>query len=128
MRGRSNNVRHASDVLHVHGVMAMLKIHQPDPGPEKLGDILGRLFTQRGWGRRSARQQLDQAWVNTVEPSYQPHTRVLVLRRGILEIEVNDAVLLQELASFHRRKLLEKIKKALPNSTIRELRFRSATW
>jgi predicted nucleic acid-binding Zn ribbon protein len=105
-----------------------LKIHQPDPGPEKVGDILGRLFTQRGWGRRSARQQLEQAWKNAVDPVHEPHTRVLALRRGTLEIEVNDAVILQELSSFHRRKLLEKVKKALPNSSIRELRFRSATW
>src|SRR3954452_3543844 len=106
----------------------MLKIHEPDPGPEKLGDILGRLFTQRGWGRRSARQQLEHGWASVVEPAHQPHTRVAALRRGTLDIEVNDAVLLQELSSFHRKKLLEKVKKALPNLAIRELRFRAATW
>jgi predicted nucleic acid-binding Zn ribbon protein len=106
----------------------MLKIHEPDPGPEKLSEILARLFTQRGWGRRSARQQLENAWAEVQDPVHRPHTRVLSLRRGILEIEVNDAVILQELSSFHRRKLTDKIKKALPNSAIRELRFRAGTW
>ena len=106
----------------------MLRIYQPDPGPEKLGDILGRLFAQRGWGRRSARQQLEQAWAKVVDPAHEPHTRVMALRRGTLEIEVNDSVLLQELSSFHRRKLLEKVKAELPSSAIKELRFRAGTW
>ena len=106
----------------------MLRIHQPDPGPEKIGEILSRLFAQRGWGRRSARQQLEDAWTKVVEPAHQPHTRVASLRRSVLEIEVNDSVLLQELSSFHRRKLLEKLKTTLPSSGIKELRFRAGTW
>jgi predicted nucleic acid-binding Zn ribbon protein len=106
----------------------MFRIHQPDPGPEKIGEILSRLFAQRGWGRRSARQQLEAAWAKVVEPTHEPHTRVASLRRSVLEIEVNDAVLLQELSSFHRRKLLEKVKAELPSSGIKELRFRAGTW
>jgi predicted nucleic acid-binding Zn ribbon protein len=106
----------------------MLRIHQPDPGPEKLGEIIARLFAQRGWGRRSARRQLEEGWASVVGPEHEPHTRVASLRRSVLEIEVNDAVLLQELSSFHRRKLLEKLKTALPSVGIKELRFRAGTW
>jgi predicted nucleic acid-binding Zn ribbon protein len=106
----------------------MLRINQPDPGPERIGEVLSRLFAQRGWGRRSARQQLEDAWQKVIEPAHEPHTRVAGLRRSVLEIEVNDAVLLQELSSFHRRKLLEKLKLALPSSGIKELRFRAGTW
>ena len=106
----------------------MFKIYQPDPGPERIGDILGRLFTQRGWGRRSARQQLEAAWETAAGEQYANHSRVLLLKKGVLEVEVNDAVLMQEMSSFHRRKLLDKMKKALPTSTIKELKFRPGTF
>src|SRR5262245_25088934 len=97
-------------------------IYKPDPGPENLKDILGRLFTLRGWGRRSARLHLERAWANAIEASHREQTRVLSLRRGILEVEVNDSVLLQELSSFHRRRLLEILKKSLPNENVKDLK------
>lgn len=106
----------------------MFRIHKPDPGPERLGDVLARLFVARGWGRRSARAQLEAAWANAIDDAQRPHTRVLLLRRGVLEVEVNDAVLLQELASFGRRTLLAKMKQILPSAVLREIRFKSGTW
>ena len=41
-------------------------IYKPDPGPERLKDILARVFTLRGWGRRSARLHLERAWAEAV--------------------------------------------------------------
>ena len=55
-------------------------------------------------------------------------TRLVNLRRGVMEIEVNNAVLLQELAHYHKRRLLEQLRKRLPNLTITDLRFRAGTW
>ena len=43
----------------------------------------------------------------------------------VLEIEVGSAVLLQELAHYHKRKLLEQIRKRLPGVTVTDLRFRA---
>ena len=38
-----------------------------DPkGPESLGEILSRLFTARGWGRRQDRLRLEEAWAAAV--------------------------------------------------------------
>ena len=70
-------------------------------GPELLKEVLGRLFAGRGWGRRQERLHIEKAWAEAVGPELEPHTRVLGLRRGVLEVEVNNAVLLQELAHFH---------------------------
>jgi hypothetical protein len=47
------------------------------------------------------------------------------LTRGVLEIEVGNAVMLQELTHYHRRRLLEQVRKQLPGVTIIDLRFRS---
>jgi hypothetical protein len=102
--------------------------YNPEPDPEPLKEILARLFTARGWGRRQARLHLERAWTAVVPPQYTAQTRVLCLRRGVLEVEVNSAVLLQELAHFHKRRLVEAVRQNLPGHVIKELRFRAGSW
>jgi predicted nucleic acid-binding Zn ribbon protein len=98
-------------------------MQSPD-GPEPLNEILSRLFISRGWGRRNARRQLEQAWEAAVGAEHAGCTRVIGLRRGVLEVEVNSAILIQELAQFHKRRLLERLNETY-SSPIKELRFRS---
>ena len=95
-------------------------------GPENLGEILSRLFTARGFGRRQARLHLERAW-SEVAGEYASKTRVLALKRGILEIEATSAIVLQELAGFHKRRLLSLLKTALPSEKITDLRFRQGS-
>lgn len=102
-----------------------LKRHIPARGPENLGDILGRLFTARGWGRRQGRLHLEKAWADAVGTEHAAQTRVSMLRRGILEVVVGNAVLLQELAHFHKRRLLEQLRRQLPTTPLTDLRFRA---
>ncbi len=97
-------------------------------GPELLGDILAQLFAARGWGRRQARLHLEQAWAEVIGPAGTEHTRVGGLRRGVLEVLVDNAVLLQELVHFQKRGLLEQVRRRLPGTTLHDLRFRTGTW
>jgi hypothetical protein len=99
-----------------------------EKGPERLGEILSRLFTARGWGRRQGRLHLEKAWEDVIGPEHLAHTRVAGLRRGVLEVEVANAVLLQELAHFHKRRLLEQLRGRLTGTTLTDLRFRAASW
>ncbi len=99
-----------------------------DRGPENLADVLARLFTARGWGRKSERVRLEAAWAEAVGPELAPETRVNGLRRGVLEVEVRGGVLLQELAQFHKRKLLAALRQRLPGATITDLKFRAGAW
>ena len=94
-------------------------------GPERLGEILSRLFTARGWGRRQERSRLEEAWADVAGGEFARHTRVGAMRRGVLEVEVGNAVLLQELVQFHKRKLLEELKRKLVGMTLKDLRFRA---
>jgi predicted nucleic acid-binding Zn ribbon protein len=96
-----------------------------DKGPELLGEILSRLFAARGWGRRQERLRLEEAWAEAVGPEAAKHTRVGSLRRGMLEVVVDNAVLLQELAHFHKRRLLEQLRGRLPGTPLNNLRFRA---
>ena len=50
------------------------------------------------------------------------------IRRGVLEIEVKNAVLMQELRQFHKRGLLTKLRTALPGVTLTDLKFRAGAW
>jgi predicted nucleic acid-binding Zn ribbon protein len=96
-----------------------------DKGPEALRDILGRLFAAKGWGRRQERLQLEQAWTESAGPQTAKHTQVGSFRRGVLEVMVDNAVLLQELAHFQKRPLLEKLRRRLPGTSFTDLRFRA---
>ncbi|MBI3821712.1 MAG: DUF721 domain-containing protein [Planctomycetes bacterium] len=95
-----------------------------NPDPEPIKEILARLFTARGWGRRQARMHLERAWVEAVGVEYASTTRVLGLKRGLFEIEVNSAVVMQELTHYHKRRLLDALRSKLPRETIKELRFK----
>jgi predicted nucleic acid-binding Zn ribbon protein len=101
---------------------------KPDPGPEPLKEVLARLFTARGWGRRQGRLHLERAWTNSVGSDFDEHTRVLGVKRGVLEIEVDSAVLLQELKGFHKQRLLQSLREKLPKEKIKELRFKIGTF
>ena len=87
----------------------------PEKGPERVGEILSRLFTARGWGRRQERLRLEEAWAHAVGVNTARHTRVGKLRRGVLEVLVDNGVLLQELAHFQKRRLLEQLRACLPD-------------
>jgi predicted nucleic acid-binding Zn ribbon protein len=97
-------------------------------GPENLADVLARLFTSRGWGRKSERVRLETAWAEAAGPQAAADTRVGAFRRGVLEIEVRNGVQLQELAQFHKRRLLAALRAALPGVTLTDLKFRAGAW
>ena len=97
-------------------------------GPERLGEVLSRLFTARGWGRKQDRLRLEGAWADAAGPELLKDTRVSGIRRGVLEVDVRNAVLLQELTQFHKRGLLGKLRKALAGTTLADLKFRAAGW
>ena|SRR5207253_8389691 len=94
-------------------------------GPEPISEIVSRLFVARGWGRKQDRLRLERAWADAVGPEAAANTRVGRLKRGVLEIEVIGAVLMQELAHFRKRPLLQRLREQLPGVTVSDLRFRA---
>jgi predicted nucleic acid-binding Zn ribbon protein len=104
------------------------RIDNDSKGPERLSEILSRLFAARGWGRQQERLRLESAWAEAAGPQYAAITRVSGFRRGVLEIEVKGAIPMQELSQFHKRQVLERLRKALAGMTIADLRFRAGAW
>ena len=97
-------------------------------GPEKISDVLGRLFTSRGWGRKNDRLRLEAAWADAAGAELLKNTRLLGMKRGVLEVEVKNAVQMAELAQYHKRGLLAKLRKALPGVTLTDIKFRAGAW
>jgi predicted nucleic acid-binding Zn ribbon protein len=97
-------------------------------GPERLSEILSRLFAARGWGRQQERLRLERAWAEAVGADYTSITRVAGFRRNVLEVEVKGAIPLQELSQFHKRKVMERLRKALTGVSIADLKFRAGAW
>jgi hypothetical protein len=93
-------------------------------GPQPLADILGALFTARGFGRIRALTELEAAWNAAVgEPTcYQ--TQVGSVRRGVLNVTVAHPALLEELAAFRKSNLLASLGRDLPAAGIQDIRFR----
>ena len=75
-------------------------------GPRPLSDILGELFTVRGYGRLRARQELEDAWNTAVGEPYCRQTRLGEVRRGVLNVTVAHSTLLEELSAFRKPALL----------------------
>ena len=101
-----------------------IRFFKPEKGPEKIGDILGRLFVAKGWGRKQERLKLEKSWAEAAGEEYAAHTRVLVLKKGVLEVSVDSSVLLQELSQYQKRPILAKLRKLLPALVLTDLRFK----
>ena len=94
-------------------------------GPERLSEVLSRLFIARGWGRQQERLNLERVWAEVAGAEIARHTRPGSIKRSVLEIEVGNGALMQELAGFHKRRLLEAMKRKLHGVVLKDLRFRA---
>ena len=93
-------------------------------GPRQLSEILGELFTVRGYGRLLARQELEAAWNAAVGEPYCQQTRVGDVRHGVLNVTVAHSTLLEELAAFRKQSLLAALGASAPATPIHDIRFR----
>jgi hypothetical protein len=89
-----------------------------------LSEILGELFTVRGYGRLQARHELEEAWAAAVGEPACRQTRLGEVRRGVLNVTVTHSALLEELAAFRKSELLAALRSGAPATTIHDIRFR----
>ena len=96
----------------------------PARGAKPLAEILNDLFAARGLGRLQAKVDLDHAWSEAVGEPGCRHSRVEVLKNGILNVTVAHPTLLEELRSFQKASLLEALRRSLPETILHDIRFR----
>ncbi len=93
-------------------------------GPRHLSAALSELMALRGVARVGESAELEAVWRALAGESIAGNTRVLGVKRGVLQVGVSNAPLLSELASFHRESLLRKLQQDHAALRIRGLKFR----
>ena len=92
--------------------------------PQHLSRAVSELIALRGLARQQGDEQLRIIWKELAGDKIASQTKVLGLRRGILQIGVISSVLLSELASFHKPSLLARLQEDHGHLQIRDLKFR----
>ncbi len=104
-------------------------MERPQGGmPEALAPILTRYLEAAGLDRPQTMRRLSDAWCQAVGPETAAHTRLTGFRKNVLEVEVDSAARLHELASFHKRAILARLGETLRSAHVADIRFRPAAW
>jgi len=94
--------------------------------PKKISTIVGRVMNEKGYGRIVSNQQLQAGWNDAAGERFAPHTRLGRLRRGTLEVIVENSLLLQEL-SFAQDEILRRLQAHEAAQQVRRFRFRTGS-
>ena len=92
-------------------------------GLRRLDEVMADLLARQGYGDSLSAREREAAWRESIASPLLEFTTLGGLRRGVLEVLVHDAVVLQEL-SFAKESLVRQLQERLPNHDIRDLRFR----
>jgi len=93
--------------------------------PTAVGDIVPAALRELGVPSARLSRRVHEAWLRVVEPVWKDQTTPLRLEGGVLIVGVRSASLRQELALFHRERLLSVLRAALPDLPLVALRFRA---
>ncbi len=91
--------------------------------PKKAGDLVSGVLRDIGVPSQRIGTVIAGAWVNVCEPAWIEETKLRRLEGGVLEIGVRSAALRDELTHFHRDRLLEVMRVALPDVALIGMRF-----
>ena len=91
--------------------------------PERLSQAVTELVALRGWAHVQGHARLADAWRAVAGATTAAATRVLGIRRGVLQVAVGNSPLLSELACYHKPTLLAALSRDYPDLKVRDLKF-----
>jgi predicted nucleic acid-binding Zn ribbon protein len=91
--------------------------------PKQLSESLSEIVALRGLAKREGDTQLAEIWSNVAGKRISQSTRVIAIKRGVLNVGVRSAPLLSELAAFQKTELLEALQKQHADLKIRDIKF-----
>jgi len=92
-----------------------------DPTP--LSSVLSELIAKKGIARVQGNAQLVGIWKSVVGEKVSSRTKVLGLKRGVLEVGVDNSALMNELASFQKAGFVRKFQTEHAEHKISDIRF-----
>ncbi|MEQ8208810.1 MAG: DUF721 domain-containing protein [Lacipirellulaceae bacterium] len=91
--------------------------------PKQIADVVAQLVQRKGYAGVQAAREWDEAWQQAVGEKLAKVTSPGAMKRGVLEVIVANSLLMQELG-FDKERLLQAMQTALPESGIKQLRFK----
>ncbi len=88
-----------------------------------IGDLVAPVLRELGVPSARLTKRVQEAWSRAADPAWRGETVPLRLVGGVLIIGVRSAALRQEMAQFHRSRLLDVVRTALPDVPLVALRF-----
>ena len=93
-------------------------------GPARpIGESVSGALRALGMPTRAASRRVMTAWTTAADPAWRGRAAPARLIGGTLVVEVSSASLREELAQFHAARLLEVMKRLLPEEPIVAIRF-----
>ncbi len=89
--------------------------------------VMRKLMNERGYASVESSGELVDAWPEVAGARLAGSTRVGKIAKGVLLVEVNSSMALQE-AHFDKQRLLRSLREKLPHVSITDLRFRMASF
>jgi predicted nucleic acid-binding Zn ribbon protein len=89
--------------------------------PQKFGQVLARIVTDRGWSEQLANGQVFGRWTALVGTEVAEHAKPLSLRDGELTVEASSTAWATQLRLLQRQ-LLAKIAKGVGHGVVKRLR------
>lgn len=91
--------------------------------PRPVGGVIARLLARTGYARQQGRSGLESAWDVAAPESLRGRSRPGTVRKGVLEVIVDHPLLVQEMG-FAKESVLERLRQAVPDEGIVDLRCR----
>lgn len=89
----------------------------------RAGELVAGALKEMGVPSRAVNERLIKAWSQACDPAWLEHTRVRSHLGGVMEIAVDSASLREELAQFHRERLLGVLQTSMSGSPLIGVRF-----
>ena len=95
--------------------------------PRAISDLIGPTLRDMGVPSQRVTEKLREAWALAADPDWKGEVTLQGIRGGVLEVGVRSAALRNELACFHRDRVLSVMRTALPDIPLVAIRFAPST-
>ncbi len=89
----------------------------------RAGELVAGALKEMGVPSRAVGERLSKAWAQACDPAWLEHTRVRSHLGGVMEVAVDSASLREELAQFHRERLLGVLQTSMSGFPLIGIRF-----
>lgn len=97
---------------------------RPASVPGTLGAALSQLIALKGLAHERGDAQLEKTWAEVAGERITGRTVVMGMHRGVLQIAVASSAMLNELAAFHKGRLVAELQAREPRLKLRDIKFR----